>query len=224
MVVAEMNNKKMQSRQQKSVTKTQKKIIDAARSVFTEKGLYAATVEDITDKADVGRGSFYYHFEDMQSLIQLMVERTLKELNDKMLERCSGKEDLNSTLDALIGAHIDFFKDKWDDFVLYLQGRADLTLDESFEGIKSPYIDYLVNIEKLLDGVIPEPISKPKLRRLACAIAGFISGYYSFASVSSRDDDVDQIFISLRSAFVNSLARFIKEMLPEDQTKSTKVK
>jgi len=97
---------------------------------------------------------------------------------------------------------------------LYYQGRADIMLNESLEGLETPFLDYLNCIEGLIDRATSQPISKERLRRLAFAIAGFISGYYSFASVASEEDDVDESFMSLRGAFVASLARFIKEALP----------
>jgi AcrR family transcriptional regulator len=203
-----------QSRQQRRYSRTQEKILIAARTVFSEKGLVASTVEDIVERADVGRGSFYYHFENKDEVIRRVIERILAELVEKINTQCSGQDDLRSVLDAMIGAHIEFFANRWEDFVLYYQGRADLTLQESYEGLETPFMEYITTIEKLVDDVVPEPISKPRLRRLACAVAGFISGYYSFASVAGEDADVDKSFRLLRKAFVVGLARFVKEALP----------
>lgn len=203
-----------QSRQQRRYSRTQEKILIAARTVFSEKGLVASTVEDIVERADVGRGSFYYHFENKDEVIRRVIERILAELVEKINTQCSGRDDLRSVLDAMIAAHIEFFANRWEDFVLYYQGRADLTLQESYEGLETPFMEYITTIEKLVDDVVPEPISKPRLRRLACAIAGFISGYYSFASVAGEDADVDKSFRLLRKAFVVGLARFVKEALP----------
>lgn len=203
-----------QTRQQKRYGKTRRKLIEAARTVLAEKGLAATTVEEIADRADVGRGSFYYHFDAKDELIRQMIQKLLAELTARIREKCASESDLNAVLDAIIGAHIEFFANRWEDFVLYYQCRADLTLDESYEGIETPFVEYLVCIEELVDRAVLQRISKERLRRLAFAIAGFISGYYSFASVASEEDDVDRSFRSLRSAFVASLARFIKEALP----------
>ena len=104
--------------------------------------------------------------------------------------------------------------------MLYYQGRADLTLDEGYQGLEPAFLIYLNTIEQLVDQVISEPISKERLRRLACAVAGFISGYYSFASVASDEDNVDESFRSLRSAFVFSLVRFIREALPDPKQRN----
>ena len=114
----------------------------------------------------------------------------------------------------MIGAHIKFFSNRWEDFVLFNQANADMMLNENMEGIEDLFADYLSGIEEIIAGVVSQPISSKRLQRLACAIAGFLSGYYSLANVATEDDNVDESFMSLRGAFVASLARFIKEAMP----------
>ena len=211
---SEKSKKPNATRQQRSYGKTRKKLLDAAKTVLAEKGLSATTVEDITDRADVGRGSFYYHFDAKDEMIRQMMEKLLKELVAALKEECAPHTEINAVLDAMIGTHIKFFSNRWEDFVLYYQGRADIMLNESLEGIETPFLEYLSCIEELIEGALSKPLSKERLRRLAYALAGFISGYYSFASVASEEDDLDGSFMALRSAFVVSLARFIKEALP----------
>jgi len=214
-MTASTDSGKNPSRQKRRYGRTRRQILEAARAVFAERGLAAATVEEIADRADVGRGSVYYHFENKDDLISELMTALLTDLSNQMKRQCSGKEELYSMLEAIITAHIEFFSRRWEDFVLYYQGRADLTLNESYGGLETPFLKYISCIEQLVDEVISPPISKPRLRRLACAVAGFISGYYSIASVSSVDDDVDRSFMSLRDAFVVALARFIREALPD---------
>jgi AcrR family transcriptional regulator len=205
------------SRQQRRFDHTRAKINDAARAVFSEKGLDAATVDDIVGRADVGRGTFYYHFSGKNEIISHLIRDVLKALLAEVHDRCRDVADLPDVLDALISAHIGFFSNRWEDFVIYFQGRADLTLEQSYEGLETPFMEYINAIEVLIDSVTTQPVPRPKLRRLACAIVGFISGYYSFAIVSSKDEDVDKTFMSLRSAFVASLVRFIREALPDNR-------
>lgn len=212
--------KRKQSRQQRKLGRTRAKLLDAARSVFSRKGLDLATIDEITERADLGRGTFYYHFTSKEDLISDLIRDMLDQLVAQVNERCQGATNLSELLDALIGAHIDFFSTRWEDFVLFYQGRADLQLANSYEGIETPFLDYLNSIESLVDSVLTAPISPASARRLACAIAGFISGYYSFAVIASeKDDDVDKSFHSMRSAFVASLVRFINEALPDTGTR-----
>ncbi len=215
---ADKLNPGKQSRRQRRYESTREKLVTAARSVFTEKGL-SVSVDEITKRADVARGSFYYHFKSRERLIEYLVDEILSELTEHMNARCADKKDLESTLDGIIETHISFFSNRWQDFVVYYQGRADLTLDESYVGLEKPFLKYAKSIEKLIDTSIPEPISDTRLRRVANAIAGFISGYYSFASVASTDQDIDREFMSLKRAFITSLARFAKEALPNNKVK-----
>ena len=210
------------SRQERRVSATRQKLLDAARAVFAEKGLDVARIDEITERADVGKGTFYYHFPNKAQLIRQLIKGMLDELATVVEQRCSGITDLEGLLNALIAAHIGFFCDRWEDFVLYFQGRSDLTLQESFPGIETPFLDYLERLETLLASVLKCRLPQPVLRRMACAVAGFLSGYYSFAAISSQDEDIDATFSSLRGAMVASLARFIQEAAPPPAAEESK--
>jgi AcrR family transcriptional regulator len=166
-------------------------------------------------RADQGKGTFYYHYDNKENLIQAVMQEVISALVERINQACQDKSNLQELLDAMISAHIEFFSSRWEDFVLYYQGRADLTLQNSYEGIETPYIEYLKCIESLVDSAIAANVADSALRRLAMAIAGFLAGYYSFAIVATEAEDVDQQFKSLRSALVASLVRFISEALPD---------
>ena len=201
------------SRLQRHASATRLKLMNAARAVFAEKGLDLARIDAITERADVGKGSFYYHFNSKEELIGELIKEMLAELVRVIDGKCAGITDLKDLLDALIGAHITFFSNRWEDFVLFFQGRTDLTLQDSYQGIETPFLEYLARIEELVASVIKFQLPQPALRRIGCAIAGFVSGYYSFAVIAS-DEDVDDTFRPLREAIVTTLARFIQEAAP----------
>lgn len=195
---------------------TRQKLMNAARAVFAERGLDLGRIDEITERADVGKGTFYYHFRNKEELVAELIRETLAQLVKVIEEKCAGLTDLKSLLDALISAHISFFCNRWEDFVLYFQGRTDLTLQEGYQGIQTPFLDYLSRVEALVASVIKYRLPQPVLRRIGCAVAGFVPGYYSFA-VISQDEDIDETFRSLRGAIVASLARFIQEAIPPSE-------
>ena len=203
--------KRPRSRQQRRTQRTVLKLLNAARTVFAEKGLDLARIDEITERADVGKGTFYYHFSSKEDVIGELIAGLLGELVAAIEDRCAGISNLRDLLDTMIGVHIEFFSSRWEDFVLYFHGRAELTLQDTYEGLETPFLQYLEHIEGLLGPVIRHQVPKPALRRLACAVAGFVSGYYSFAVISSQDEDIDDAFRSLRGAMASSLARFITE-------------
>lgn len=214
MVAALDTRPKKRSRQQRRTKKTRQKLLMAAREVFAEKGLDLTRIDEITERADVGKGTFYYYFQSKEELINELIHGMLDELTAAIDEKCKGITDLTTLLDKIISVHIEFFSNRWEDFVLYFQGRADLTLQMGYEGIETPFLNYLESIESNLDQAIERRLPGPVLRRITCAVAGFISGYYSFAVISSGGEDVDETLRSLRGALVASLTRFIREAAP----------
>ena len=57
--------------------RTRASLVEAAREVFASQGVDASTIQDITDAADVAKGSFYNHFDSKESILRAVVEETL---------------------------------------------------------------------------------------------------------------------------------------------------
>ncbi|MHC4244974.1 MAG: TetR/AcrR family transcriptional regulator, partial [Planctomycetota bacterium] len=66
--------KATKNRSQKRASRTRKRLKEAALDVFSEKSVDAATVEEITEKADVGKGTLYQHFDDKEQIVITLVE------------------------------------------------------------------------------------------------------------------------------------------------------
>lgn len=205
------------SRQDKRTRATKRRLLKAARELFAEKGMDLTTIDDITQRADLAKGTFYYHFSDKNEVIEMLIRQVMDGLVKLMNDRCREATDLSNLLESIIQAHIDYFSSRWEEFVLYYQGRADLKLKEGYSGLELPFIEYLEAIETLVEAVVMKDLDKPLLRRMGCAVAGFLSGYYSFAAIASEDEDVDANLQSLRGVLVSSLARFINGALIQDE-------
>ncbi len=54
---------------------TRRRILDAAREVFAERGVIGGTVEDICERAGFTRGAFYSNFADKDDVLAALVER-----------------------------------------------------------------------------------------------------------------------------------------------------
>ncbi len=53
--------------------------MDAARSVFARQGMDVTTINQITEEADVGFGSFYNHFESKEEIVAAVLEQVVAE-------------------------------------------------------------------------------------------------------------------------------------------------
>lgn len=64
--------------------KTRALIIDAARTVFLQRGVSRTSLEQIATQAGVTRGAVYWHFQNKTELITAMRERVFLPLIDEM--------------------------------------------------------------------------------------------------------------------------------------------
>ena len=66
--------------------KTKKAITDALAQLLTEKELHAVTVKEITEIADINRGTFYKHYLDVYDLYDKMEQEIIIDLGLLVLE------------------------------------------------------------------------------------------------------------------------------------------
>ncbi|MGD0255567.1 MAG: TetR/AcrR family transcriptional regulator [Acidimicrobiales bacterium] len=76
------------SRLERRKAQTRQKLTDAARAMLADGRAQTASVQDITEAADVGFGSFYNHFESKADLFDAAVEDVLEEIG-QLLDRLS---------------------------------------------------------------------------------------------------------------------------------------
>jgi AcrR family transcriptional regulator len=56
---------------------TRAKLITAARTLFARQGVDNTRINEITDEADVGFGSFYNHFESKEAIVEAVLEEVV---------------------------------------------------------------------------------------------------------------------------------------------------
>ncbi|MEU1387785.1 MULTISPECIES: TetR/AcrR family transcriptional regulator [unclassified Nonomuraea] len=64
--------------------RTRRLLRDALIALVLERGYAAVTVEDITDRADLGRATFYSHYTDKESLLSQVVSDLQAELDQRL--------------------------------------------------------------------------------------------------------------------------------------------
>lgn len=197
-------------RAQRRAGKTRVKLLDAALTVFSEVGVDAASIEQITEKADVGKGTFYRHFADKQQLLQSLIEEIIERLIDRVGDASLDCVNLEQFLGRLFDAHVIFFSEHTRQYVILFQGRMLIKLGRDLTGsIEGPYLRYLTTLEQKAAPFLPADFQAEKIRSLSCAIAGFVFGFFSFAMLGLSQQQIQDSLKSLRNAFVDSMARFL---------------
>ncbi len=73
--------------------RTRRALIDAARRILADKGTTQVSIQEITDEADVGFGSFYNHFETKEDLFAVAVLEVLEDLGAAVDAACESLDD-----------------------------------------------------------------------------------------------------------------------------------
>ncbi len=100
--------------------KTHDRLINAALSVMARKGAEAATINDITETADVGFGSFYNHFSSKEEIFTVATE-TLFDRIGTQIDAATGTiydpcEALAAAIRIFVTTLID--KPEWAQFII----------------------------------------------------------------------------------------------------------
>lgn len=67
-------------RSNKRAERTRARLLRAARELIADNGVSALRIADITETADVGRGSFYNHFGTKEALVESVIVESLETL------------------------------------------------------------------------------------------------------------------------------------------------
>ncbi|CAN0625271.1 TetR/AcrR family transcriptional regulator [Burkholderia multivorans] len=77
---------------------TRARLLDAALRLMAEKGVEGVAINEITEAADVGFGSFYNHFESKEAIYATLVESVFEEFADSLDRITSGLSDPAETI------------------------------------------------------------------------------------------------------------------------------
>lgn len=98
------NNKPKESRQKRKRNQTHYNIMHNAKRLFEKKGLGNVTIEEITEKADVSRSTFFSHFISLEALSTEIAGVAIKDILDAYAN--SGKQGIEGIF-VLIDKLID---------------------------------------------------------------------------------------------------------------------
>ncbi len=88
-------------RRQRRASETRLRLFRCALALIAERGLPNVTVEDITEAADVGKGTFFNYFETKDHVLGVMAEIQLGKIKEAALAASAGKLPIQAVLGRL---------------------------------------------------------------------------------------------------------------------------
>lgn len=91
-----------QIRRDRKKSVTREKIAAAAYELFREQGFHQTSIDQITEKADVGRGTFYNHYPSKEAIVPYLIDREAETLREREWPRILRLPDVRERLAYLL--------------------------------------------------------------------------------------------------------------------------
>jgi AcrR family transcriptional regulator len=92
------NGVEVPGRRERKRLETRERIFRAAMKLFAERGFFSTTVEDITEAADVGKGTFFNYFPSKEAVFAVLHEIQLGKMDEARTAAQSGKLPIEKLL------------------------------------------------------------------------------------------------------------------------------
>lgn len=166
------------SRVERRKERTRRALLAVALELFHQKGIYWTKIEDITERADIGKGTFYQHFETKEDLLEVLLAQGLDALLARSHEAAHTSGADSEFLSRIIQAQLDFHLEHKEYLLFFHQVRGLLQLStDSVRNLRRMYNGYLDQM-----GVLIEPALNSRdgnampAREFAMAISAFTLG------------------------------------------------
>lgn len=198
------------NRSSRRASRTRQRLLDAALLVFGDRGVDACTVEDITERADLGKGTFYRHFEDKATLIRVLLEMAVAQLLERMTMRREKIRTLAEVIDHIVQAHITFYMDFSTTYAFLLQNQlaARSRRGTPIAG-EEPILRYIGAIEAQLAASLPHPSDPATLKMAACGLAGWIAGFFTVGGLALGREALAASAGQLRMMAANGVTAYL---------------
>lgn len=91
-------HKPRQNRRERRCAETRERIVNAALQLFSERGVAATTVEDITNAADVGKGTFFNYFPSKEHIIAHLCQMQMGQIREFVSQSMHSSESMDNVL------------------------------------------------------------------------------------------------------------------------------
>ena len=115
----------MARRLDRRVQRTRKLLRESLMALILEEGYDAISIQDITDKGNLGRATFYLHFKDKDDLLLDVIDQFVETFLSQVPEICQSHWRMEDT--KAIAKLFDFFAEHYDLYRILIIGSGGIT-------------------------------------------------------------------------------------------------
>ena len=147
----------MARRMDRRVQRTRKLLRESLMALILEEGYDAISIQDITDKANLGRATFYLHFKDKDELLLDVMDQFMDDFLEQVPQFSQAQWRLEDT--KAITKLFDFAADHYDLYRILIIGSGGITASRQLHHTIAENIK--VCIQKEIDDQGSQPVVPP---------------------------------------------------------------
>jgi len=108
-------------------TERRQEILEAAMTLFSQKGFERTTVDEIASSANVGKGTVYLYFDNKEQIFLAIIEKGLLELQE-LLTDISHTQDFWQQVYKIVYTNLEYVEKHREFYRLFLKERLNMKL------------------------------------------------------------------------------------------------
>lgn len=190
---------------------THDRLLQASLAIFISQGFEACAIEDITEKADVGKGTFYRHFRDKHAVLAIHLQNAVQLLQSKIATMSPTPSSLDDSVAAVAKAHASASRESPALLALMSQVQGMMAtrqeLYPDLQPILNAYWDFLAQfMAPSLPPAIPQDARRTHMAILQGLISGsFLAGLASSPSAAIASDTTETLCVAIAPAIADQL-------------------
>ena len=174
-----------------STNSTEKKILKAAKTIFTDKGYHETSMSAIAEKADLGKGTLYWHFDSKAELFQSMITQEAKAILDELDQLSESDLGAEEILKEFIRIRLQRMLEHRKTSQMFMDGENYINQDFKKTMFKI-YKSFIELLKDTIDQGIAEGVFETENpRKAASCFIGMINGICSEIILVKEDADFD---------------------------------
>jgi AcrR family transcriptional regulator len=186
---------------------TREKILTASLEVFSAKGFHGTTVDEIAERAELGKGTVYRHFHSKKGLFSELIRSKVAELEQAVAGAIDPRADVLEFIEAYLRIYFAFFDRNRNLYKVLIQEQSDFGAE-----VKALYIGNILKKVPLLKRKILQATKSGLLKQMDFhtvfyGVMGFIDGIMQKWLASDGEyslvDDLPTVIETVFYGFVN---------------------
>lgn len=187
---------------------TREKILAAALEVFSSRGFHGATVDEVAERAGLGKGTVYRHFSSKRELFSELIRSKVAELGEAVTGAIDPRADVLEIIETYLRIYFGFFDRNRNLYKVIIQEQSDFGAE-----VKALYIGNILKKLPLLKRKILQAGKNGHLKPINFhtvfyGVMGFVDGVIQkWLASDGRYSLVDEMPTVLEAVFYGFVNR-----------------